>query len=958
MTNKKEPQAQTSFRGFKPPILKNGNFSHAPILRVIIEKRRTIRDTVGVEGVFIMEGKGLAKVSTSTSINGNPDSATISLAMSTQVYYQPYDKNHNVRLAIPNRDLTSTETTLRTVTQTVQEVLPDGRIVEVKKYKEVQVNLDDSKILDEKTLRPINDYAEELEAGDLIYIDAWSWRKSKMLPVFTGTIVKKRVTESLQDTRYLELDCEDLLYFLRYSHYITAPSVFGEAFTQAINGTSNESKELEVTPFNTNLMGLSGFETFLKILLSDGSSENIEDYLDSNGRVLTPFTDKSKDGKRKTSLDIFPCRAPILSRVERILAFPYTISMGQKWQLTQSENKSRLDQLLDVARSLEVEFFLSECGEPVFKYPTRLDGFAVPGLPPVNLLARNNLGRSRTDSTEGRLIDQYIDLVAKQSTVAGRIGLGVIKDATKFKFSSRDKRDDSDYTYVDSNSNYQTLSTLKNELSKGGEIPTIYEDELQGSSFEENTEKVVTAGIVKIDQNFVQNNLSNDQAILTSDGQGKYFRDVVNSLKYGIRFEEFHPLWLRDPHFVDLYIWMKLAVINQERFRGSIQVHDDPFIRKGHSVKVHKLRQIKVLRLLPKEPTDVVFFNKKNPTKGEQEVPSQNATLLISNLNVPARKSGLTSSKAIEEDIEFEEVLINAPCVYYAEGISRSYTYGEGSPSMTLELTAGRAEFNTKREGSGHYGEAEDQWTRGFYTFWEFFYQPPELSNHRSKDVNLQPTNQTGTSPTHQAPARNTPAPTTPATTNNGRVTQTGSSNILPVQAKLNSMADKIKADYGSKTPSQHIQGASKNPVFSSIARISLSEGNKDTGVGRAGTNFTGNSDESILTRIDLFVQEPEFWKIVNTHVSNTKMTFTMDSMFTSLLSHFKIDVTKAKTETAQAQYGAKQLIVILFQDAVKKEDFSRFSIDIAASVKVLKDRLTLWSKLIASDYNTFFGAQ
>lgn len=895
-----------SFRVYRPPILKNGNFSYKPVLRLIIEKRKLIQDAPGLEGVFIMEGEGLTRVTTSTSINGNPDQAQVIFSLSTLAYYQEYDKEKKNRLIIPNRDLGNSQTVLTNLKDNV--------------FK--NVNLDQPKVLDSKDLSSINERVDQLEAGDLIYVDAWSWRKKKMLPVFTGTIVRKRLTESLQDTRYLELDCEDLLYFLKHSRYITAPSVFGEAFNQTLQ-TDTQQKTPELNPFNSNLMGLSGFETFLKILLTNGSSEDLESYLDDQGRLIP-----------KTAA--LPLRSPVTSRVERILAFPYTISMGQRWQLIQSENKSKLDLLKETASTLEVEFFQSEAGEIVFKYPTRLDGFPIAGMPAVNLLPRNNLGRSRAVSIEGKLIDQYIDTISQQKTIAGQAKLGVLKNPKLFQV--KNIKDDPDYIYVDPNSEYQKINSIKDEVAKGGEIPTIYDDELQGSSFEENTEAVVTAGVVKIDQNFVGNNLSVEQATVTN--QAVFFRDVVNSLKYGIRFQEFNPLWLRDQRFMELYAWMKMSVINQERFRASMQVLDDPFIRKGHSVKIDKMRKIKLLRLFPKKPTDVVEFSKdKVLVNGLQSGNAlENASLVITNFNAPSK----VNSDQVAT-VEFEEVLVNAPCIYYIEAISRSYNYGEGSPSMTLDGTAGRAEYNTSRkEGKTHYGEAEDQWTRGFFTFWEFFYEPPELSNARDRDVNLNKDNST---PEHQTPSASAPAaPKTPAKTN--------SNNILPSQKKLNQLADKIKSEWGQWSHNEHIMRANLNPILASISGIYQNEKKRE---GQDGTR-------GILARIDTFVQNPDFWKIVNQHVTTTSLNFTIDNLAATFVQFYNITTVGVPAEQ-QLVYQIRKLLDNLFLPKYKLklnsllDPIPSASELTGAEKKMILERFNAWTSIINTHYKTFFSA-
>ena len=191
----------------------------------------------------------------------------------------------------------------------------------------------------------------QLDSVDLIYIDGWIHNLQKMLQVFTVVIVRKRYKIVGGQPYSVEIDCQDMLYFLQQSRYITSPSILNQAGTEATTGTKDT---IQPTIYSTKLAGLSGFEAILSAILSDGSQKSIEDYLTPDGRVS--YTARSKDS------DVLPLRAPILSRIERILAYPYTMERGQKWSLVQSESKTRLDICKEISSNLEVEFLAAETG--------------------------------------------------------------------------------------------------------------------------------------------------------------------------------------------------------------------------------------------------------------------------------------------------------------------------------------------------------------------------------------------------------------------------------------------------------------------------------------------------------------------------------------------------------------------------------------------------------------------
>lgn len=864
--------------------------SYKPAYRVFIEKRKTAIDHGDSQGLFVLVPNGFKDSSVQTSLT-SPGSATLTLLTNTLTSYFRFDDGSDTKLDeklyLKNRLAAGTagtsglemksagtpnttdfiydydllkykqkqiETALKQEEQ--NRFLKSGFILpnrdpsreesillgDIKKNNPLLYSLITETVLSEETklqMVGLNTFLEEIDSGDLIFIDTYSHRKQKLLPAFTGVITRKSISGGVNDHETLSLSIEDYSYFLSRSQYIISPAVYDRAQRQTIEGTnpgtesdkkdaasSNSGFESQITAFQTNLMNKSAFEIFLALFLCSKATDNPYDLLDDQGRILSHVRVGPKVEKYYS---ILPLRSPLLSRIERILAYPFTKRIDTAWSFLQGTAKSRQDLLQEVVRHLECEYFFSEEGEPVIKFPTRLDAFSF--LPPVNLLPANNLGRTRihdkslvkakaetkpkAGQPEALYLNQTTDIVLgdpddkdsssyqieKQLIISSEyLTIDVTTENTvkaserisKIRFQKYQKRNHENSLYIDPRSEYLTLkdtesvarsknlnlqdeslglkfgpgstasgslsaglsgtvniapagappqfrtvnnaqiersrlldikqksNVLSREAAKGGEIPTLYPDELISWSWEDNVEELFTAGFIAIDQHYIQPQ-GTDQQTLMMTGHGAFFVDVLNSQKYGYNYKDLNPQFFRDPLYASLYVYNKLNMVSQERYRGSVTAIDDPFIRRGMPVKIFQRRNLKVRKYVPAKKISLYDAEALKKVFGLMKGKSLNDAMRF---NIP-EKDGL-----IEGEILFEEREIFLPCIYYVSDVSRTYPVGDATPTMTLTLTAGRAEFNSDeilREG-------EDQWSRGFFYFYHTFLFAPKDNPDPIKD--------------------------------------------------------------------------------------------------------------------------------------------------------------------------------------------------------------------------------
>lgn len=851
--------------------------SYKPAYRIFIEKRKTAVDQVGSQGLFVLAPTGFKDATVTTSIM-NPGSATLNILTNTLTTYFAFEGQNstlNDRLLLKNTLASGTsglsgaqgkaggsptgttnfiydfdklqfkqkqiETALKQQESNLvlnsgfflpnrdPSVNVESEIGRIRMQNPLLASLLTDTVLKEETklqMMSLSTFIEEIDTGDLIYIDTYSHRKQKLLPAFTGVITRKAVSGGVNDNESMQLSIEDYSYFLKRSQYIMSPAVYDQAQRETIEGsgprteggTASTGFQSQVTAFQTNLMNKCAFEIFLALFLCSRESENPFDYLDNQGRIATQI----KQGDKVTKFySILPLRAPLLSRIERILAYPFTKRIDTAWSFLQGTAKSRNDLIQEVARHLECEYFFSEEGVPVIKFPTRLDAFSF--FRPINLIPGNNLGRTRihdkeldkakkttkpkAGQPEALYLQSSTDLVLgdpddKSSssyqiekqliTSSEYLTVGVttenVAKATerinKIRFQKYQKRDWDDFLYVDPRSEYLTLEDvskvaksknlnlrdsrlaltfgpgstasgslsagltgsvntanqgqppniqqvqnarversrifgasekdkiLSHEAAKGGEIPTIYPDELISWSWEDNIEELFTAGFISIDQHYILPQ-GTDQQTLMMNNHGAYFVDILNSQKYGYNYKELNPQFFRDPVYASLYVYSKLNMVSQDRYRGSVTCIDDPFIRRGMPVKIYQRRNLKVRKFVPARKIslyDVEALKKIfDLTKGQM-------------INNSMRFNTAASDGLKDGEIIFEEREIFLPCIYYVTDVSRTYPVGDATPTMTLTLTAGRAELNS----SEVIREGEDQWVRGFYYFYNTFLFAPK----------------------------------------------------------------------------------------------------------------------------------------------------------------------------------------------------------------------------------------
>lgn len=732
----------------------------------------------------------------------------------------------NFEFFLPNRDPSIDSTTAITKLKSISPVLPE-LISEAEIKPETLLMLEVAE-----------DYFSQIEAGDLIYIDTYSKRKNKMLPTFTGVITRKRESGSAGGIETFQFDCEDYSYFLKNSQYLYSPTVFNEAqrevllgtkspgqFTASINNkdqlqnpsSDRDSIQHQISLFQSNLMDKGAFEAFLALFLTSSWTENPLDYLDSNGKIV-------RELNGQPIYSVIPLRAPLLSRMERILAYPLTKAVAESFQFMQGSAKSRHELMLELARNLEVEFFFAETGEPVLKFPTRIDAFKF--MPPVNLLPGNNLGISRVHDTyvneagtskveqiyktvvsknkkpgnspkavedksrdsffvESQLVKSsiYINMhnslrseFEKQNEANERIisesDLVTITKTPeelvdRVVFKPYQKKNWEDYLYVDPRSEYltsddrmqvlrramqsdrlsevdqlsstqyqanfsaeskslprptyeakndQSVKSISSDVLEGGEIPVLYDEDIISWDFEDNVEEVFTSGFVTISLDYLPGATQDNQTAQVTN-RGRYFVDVANAEKYGTRYKDLSPQFFRDQYYGALYAYTKLAIVNQERFRAQVTAINDPFIRVGTPIKLNMRRNVKIRRVVPSEPLSVLDFE---ALQKEESLRFDDSTILKAlRFNTPTNNG----------KILFEVHEVNIPCIYYIHSISRTLPVGDGVPTMQLQLTAGRPEFNSKiTKGSGplleetiELSDAEDQWVRGFYFFYRNF---------------------------------------------------------------------------------------------------------------------------------------------------------------------------------------------------------------------------------------------
>ena len=125
----------------------------------------------------------------------------------------------------------------------------------------------------------------------------------------------------------------------------------------------------------------------------------------------------------------------------------------------------------------------------------------------------------------------------------------------------------------------------------------LYPNQILSESYEDNVEKIITAGTVKINQHYIFTNQTIDQALIFNNGM--FFRDVLNARKYGVRYEDFTPVFLRDSKYAEAYVWFKLAVMNQERYSATLSCLADSFFRIGQCVKLASRRGLTTTRTVP-----------------------------------------------------------------------------------------------------------------------------------------------------------------------------------------------------------------------------------------------------------------------------------------------------------------------------------------------------------------------